>query len=364
MVGRTEKGRPKYAKCSRRSESEAVKELNRMLADHTLGVTATETKQTLSQYLDYWLEQRVKPHREPKTYRTYEQIVRLYLKPHLGHLSMARLRAPQIQAGVNKLSAGAPDTPSLSPKTVRDARGVLRSALNTAWREGTIRENPALKVETPRVEQGEAIYLSTEEAAKLINTSKQHYLGPMIEVAIMTGLRVGEATGLTWADVDFEDSLLRIRQQLQQVEGRLVLKSLKSRSSRRTLSLPEDGMASLREHRSRQMLSKAAAPDSWNTLNLVFTNAKGEPLGGPNVDDSLKGLCRQAQIKEVSFHKLRHTAATHLAASGIPLAVVKEVMGHSQIGITANLYSHAVPTALREAGDKMGDLLRAAKDKL
>lgn len=368
LVGQTEKGRPKYAKASRRTETEAVKELNRMMADHTLGLTQALTKQTVGEFLDYWLEQCVKPHREPKTYRTYEQIVRLYLKPELGHFPLAKLRPPQIQAAINRLAGKRSDDPEsepLSPKTVRDARGVLRSALNTAWRDGSIRENPALKVETPKVEQGEAVYLSVEEAAKLVAKSRSHSLGPMIEVTIMTGLRLGEATGLTWADIDFENSVVRVRQQLQHIKGKPILKGLKSRSSKRTLSLPKEGMDALAEQRSRQILLKASLnTDGFNPLNLVFTNAKGEPLGGPNVDDSLKSLCKLAEIKEVSFHKLRHTAATHLAASGVPLVVVKDVMGHSAIGLTANLYSHAVPTALKDAGEKLGQLLRDAAQQL
>lgn len=371
MVGHTEKGRPRYVRARKRSEADAVKALNEMLARHTLGIQVEQSGQTVGRYLDYWLEEHIRKHKEPKTYRTYEQMVRLYLKPSLGHLRLAKLTAPQIQALINRLTVegGAKDesgrgTP-LSPKTVRDARGVLRSALQTAWRESLIRENPALKVTVPKAEQREAVYLAAEEAVRLIESSRAHYLGPMIEVAVMTGLRLGEVTGLTWSDLDLDLATLRVRRQLQKVEGEFVLKSLKTRNSKRTLSLPTQGIDALRDQRARQLVMEAERKGKgpFNPLGLVFTNPEGKPLDGPNVDDSLKILCRKAKVREVSFHKLRHTAATHLASAGVPLAVVKDVLGHSAIGLTANLYSHAVPAALQQASETMSRLMREASSR-
>jgi integrase len=366
LIGYTEQGKPKYQRVRRKSEREATDALNDLITKLNLGLPTDQPKQTLGQFLDEWLKDTVKPHREPKTYRVYEQIVRLYLKPGLGHVKLAKLNAPQVQAAFNHLSksGGKPDadgnsTP-LAAKTVKDVKGVLCSALSCAWRAGLIRDNPAKKVLTPKVEQREALFLRAEEAANLIEFSRSHYIGPLIEIALMTGLRLGEATGLTWADIDFSTGTIKIRQQLQRVNGTLILKSLKSRSSKRNLSLPKAGLDTLQEQRNRQLIASAdhKGKGHFNELQLVFTSTLGRPLDGTYIDDVLKSLCTKAGVTPVSFHKLRHTAATHLAAAGIPLTVVKDQLGHSQIGLTANTYSHAVPAALKSAGDKLGEMFR------
>ena len=327
-----------------------------------------QTTQTVGQYLEYWLEQHVKMHLEPRTVRTYGQLVNLYWKPLIGHYKLSKLTPQIIQVTINRFAKLGPkgdeaNPAPLSAKTVLDARGVLRSALNTAWKEGLIVSNPALKVSAPKAAERIAVYLSVEDACKLIDSSRTHNIGPLIEVALMTGLRLGEATGLTWDDVDFESGSIRVRQQLQRVEGLLILKGLKSRSSRRTLSLPQEGIDALKEQRNRQLMaaSQEKSPKPYNSMSLVFTSVLGRPLDGTAIDGTLKILCRNSGVPEISFHKLRHTAATHMAAAGVPLNIVKDQLGHSQIGLTANIYSHAVPAAQRQASETLGGILRKAK---
>ena len=305
-----------------------------------------------------------------KTYQSYEQIVRLYLKPKLGHVKLAKLSPQMVQATMTSLATEPPPADAksdklLSARTVNHCRAVLRNALTQAQGEGLISRNPAegRTIKLPQVDRAPTLYLSAEHAAMLIEKSLDHTIGPLITIALMTGLRVGEATGLTWDSIDLETGTIRVTQQLQRVEGKLTLKPLKSRSSRRTLSLPAEGVETLKALAGRHLLQKANTKNKlpYNTLGLAFTTTFGQPLDPKTVDKWLKALCVAAEIPSISFHVLRHTAASHLAAAGVPLTVVKDQLGHSAISLTANTYAHAVPAALKQASDTLGDVLRQAK---
>ena len=354
-----------------KTREEAIKARDIFKAQRTLGIDPTPETQSVGDYLDTWLRDTIEPHQEPKTYRVYEQIVRLYLKPKLGHLPLAKVNSQHVQAALNQLSKSgarpaADGTPrGLSPKTVRDIKGVLCSALTTAKVARLIDANPAEDVKTPKLHKPEATYLTEHEAITLIDHSRTHYLGPLIEIALMTGMRLGEATGLTWDNVDFTLGVIRVRQQLQRVKGVDVLKDLKTRASKRTLALPDEALATLQEQRERQKLMAATLPEGekFNPMNLVFTSIHARPLEAGQVDDALKALCIAAEIRPVSFHKLRHTAATHMAAAGVPLSIVKDQLGHSTLAMTSDTYAHAVPAAMKQASDALGNMFRSAKKK-
>lgn len=366
--GYNENGNPLRYQGIKRSYDDAVAALNEVLMRLNLGVPVEEEKQTLGEFLSLWLEESVKGKKAPKTVRFYEQMVRLYIKPDLGHLPLRKLSAQHIQSFLNRRATlgrevtrkdenGNPvkvTLPPLSAQSIGHIRAVLRSALNTAWKWGRIRENPALKVDVPKVESKDPVYLTPEEAKLLIKKSADHYLGNLFVVALNTGLRLGEATGLTWEDVDLEKGIAAIRQQLQRVDGEFALRPLKTRASRRKLPLTADALEALKAQRANQLLNKAVGSEPFNALGLCFTTPLGRPLDPKTVDKHLKAFAESAEIeKKLSFHKLRHTAGTHLTSKGVPMNVVKEILGHSQIAVTMNLYSHAVPAAHKAAFDML-----------
>ncbi len=358
-IGYNENGNPVRRRVYGATRAEASEKLKAILTQISLGVSPQQDRQTVAEFLDFWMKEHVS-HLEPKTRRGYEQIVRLYLKPHIGRFRLAHLTAQHVQAMLNRLGTEgtAPGARPLSPQSVRLTRAALRAALNLAWKWGLVRENVAARTTPPKSPQHEVDFLTVVEAQALVQASRDHYMGGLIQIALLTGLRLGEATGLVWEDVDMEQGCIRVRCQLQRVEGTLVRKSLKSRSSRRTLSLSEAGRQALARQRELQRLWRLDAdPDApFNPLDLCFTNEQGKPLDPKTVDENLKKLCAKAGVKRISFHKLRHTLATHLVASGESLAVVKDQLGHSQIGLTLNTYSHAVPAALKRAADKAEEL--------
>lgn len=362
-TGYNEKGHPIRIQgiCAKRSEATAAALAAKAKVDTGTHVP-TGRDLTLASYLDEWLELYVKPHREPKTYAYYKGMVKHHLKPALGKVHLRKLTGPMFQKLLNSKAQPNEQGRLLSTDTLRGIRATLRSALTRAYKNGLVAENIASRVDTPKTKPVEREYLTAENAAKLIAQCGDHPIDRLILIGLHTGLRIGEVTGLTWADVDFDNATIRIRTQLQRVEKKLVLKALKSQSASRTLCLPETALEALKAQKGYQLLqgSTPLPGTTFNPMNLVFLNVEQRPLDPKFVNDRLRLLMEQAKIKPLSFHKLRHTAATLMLNAGIPLIQVRDQLGHSQIALTANIYGHAVPSALREASNA---LERAMKPK-
>jgi len=179
----------------------------------------------------------------------------------------------------------------------------------------------------------------------------------LYSVALTMGLRQGEALGLRWSDVDLDIGSLRVEKQLQRVGGELQLVELKTRLSRRALLMPASIVASLREHRCRQLEDRLAAGGKWLEAGLVFTTADGKPLEGSTVTRHFHDHLERAGLPQRRFHDLRHSCATLLLVQGVSPRVVMDVLGHSDIGMTMNTYSHVIPELRRDAADRMDDLL-------
>jgi integrase len=172
-------------------------------------------------------------------------------------------------------------------------------------------------------------------------------------VALFLGLRQAEVIGLRWVDIDVEAGTLRVNHALNRVDGTLVLAEPKTERSRRILPLPRHVREALSAHRDRQAFARAAAGDRWQERSFVFASTIGTPLQPRNVLQAWYKLLKRAGLARRPFHVTRHTAASLLIADGVPLRVVMEVLGHSQISTTANTYGHVFAEALREAAEAM-----------
>jgi len=302
----------------------------------------------LSLWLDHWLETFVTPNREPKTVGGYSDCIHLHLRPVIGGIQLRKLTSEDVR----KLLA-AKEKAGLGSYSLLKIRAVLRAALNQAWKEGLIEQNVAAKVTPPKVHTNDPVHLDPKEATYFIESIEGHHLAPFFSFALSTGLRLGEASGLRWEDVDFEQRTVAIRVQLQRIGGKLIHKSLKSTSSRRVLHLSDLAMKALESAKGFQLVETPSNP-----LDLVFLNSEGRPLDAKYIDKHLKALLVKAGLKPISFHKLRHSAATLMVAAGVELHQVAKHLGHSQISLTANLYAHGVSESQRKAADTLGEVLR------
>jgi len=327
-------------------------QLTAALRTHQQGLPVPNERQLMGTFLDRWLAESAKPSIRAKTYRSYEQLVRLHLKPGLGHIPLAKLGPQQVQAFLNrKLASG------LSPRTVDHLYDRLRTALNQAVRWGLVARNVATLVDPPHVEETEVVPLDPGQARVLLETLKDERLQAVFTVPLAVGLRPGEALGLRWQDVNLETGTITICRALQRIEGQLQLVELKTRRSRRAIVLPGVALAALTAHRQRQQEEREQAGDRWQEHGLVFTTRHGTPIEPRNAVRSFKRILKRAGLPDQRFYDLRHTCASLLLAQRVHPRVVMEILGHSQISLTMNTYSHVIPQLQEEAAQRMNDVL-------
>jgi integrase len=335
-----------------RTRREVQVQLSAAQRELAQGLSPSDARVTVGRFLERWLNDAVRPAVRPSTLRSYEMHVRLYLVPDIGRLPLARLSPIEVQGMLNdRLKSG------LSARTVHHIRAVLRRALNQAIRWGLISRNVATLVDGPRVERHHVRAISPSEARALLEAVTGDRLAALYTVALAVGLRQGEALGLSWDDVDFEGGSLTVRKALQRIDGALRLVEPKTTRSRRTVAMSSVVAAALRQHRTRQLAERLAAGAEWRDSGLVFTSSLGAAIDGSNVTHRLHRLLADAGLPQMRFHDLRHACASLLMAQGVHPRVVMETLGHSQIGLTMNTYSHVLPSLQRDAADRIGALL-------
>ena len=196
----------------------------------------------------------------------------------------------------------------------------------------------------------------------LLAEAKQHRLSALISVALALGLRKSEALGLRWSDVDLDNGVLSVRYQIQRVDGTWTFVPPKSNSARRTLPLPPVLIDELRKHRTEQMEERLAAGPDWHDYNLVFCTQSGQPIASRNLTTAFTRMLRRAGLGHHRWHDLRHTSATFLAAQGVHPRVAMQILGHSQISLTMNIYTHVADDVQREAIDRLAGLFDSQND--
>lgn len=312
---------------------------------------------TVAEYLEYWLHQAVKPRVRPLTFAGYSVNVRKHLVPTLGKIRLDRLTPQDVQQMMNaRLAAG------FSPKTVTYMHQVLRTALELARRWEIIDRNVASLVDPPRRVKATIRPLDPAEARAFLQSVRCNRLEALFSVALALGLRQGEALGLRWEDIDLANGVLRVRNQLQRIDGQLTLVEPKTERSRRVLVVPPTILEHLRDHEKRQLAERLWAGSKWTESGLVFANHNGGPLQARNVIREFHKALRAAGLKRIRFHDLRHSCATLLLIQHVPARVVMEVLGHSEIGTTMDTYSHIVPELQQEAADRVEAILSPRRE--
>ena len=308
------------------------------------GLPPVSERQTVRQYMGHWLES-TRPSLRPKTWLRYEQLLRLHVVPEIGKVRLVRLSPQHLQ----RLYAGRLDA-GLSPGSVVQLHAVLRRALGQAARWGLVARNVASLVTPPRRSRKEMATLSPEQARTLLEAAAGDRLEALYVLAINTGMRQGELLALRWTEVDLNAGALHVRATLQRTREGFVFTEPKTTSSRRQVALTRAAVEALRRHRARQLEERLHVGAAWEDDDLVFANEVGQPLDATAVlRRSFYPLLERSNLPRIRFHDLRHTAATLLLGQGVHPKIVSEMLGHSQIAITLDLYSHVTPTMQRQA---------------
>lgn len=337
----TEKGKkrkPLYGK-TRKEVAEKLR-----VAQHAQqqGTLITEKDQKLTVYLDYWLEKVQQPRVRVSSYVQRRSIVRNHLQPALGHIGLQKLTTAHLQnLYAQKSHEG------LAPGYIGQIHAVLRSALEHAVRSNLLARNVARSVSPPRIEPHQAQALTPAQAVQLLEAAQ----GNRLEVFILLAVR--------WDDLDLEQGQLHIQRSVSRIAGYgYVENEPKTKSSRRQIVLPAVVAEALQQHRAQQKQARIQAGDNWQEHGLVFCNRHGGFMHVSNLLRTFHQLVEAAGLPPMRFHDLRHSAATILLMKGVQPKVVQELLGHSSIAITMNVYSHVMPSMQKEAMDMMGDIFK------
>jgi integrase len=305
---------------------------------------------TVGAFLHRWLDA-TRPAVAPSTLDVYETQVRLHLIPHLGGVKLVALGPAHVQALLGTL-----EREGANPAGRQRAYRVLRQAMTQAVRWGLVMRNPTDAVKRPRAPRNEFRTLTAEEARTFLAAAREDRFHALYVLAITTGLRQGELLGLRWEDVDLTDGAVHVRRTLLELHGKLWDGEPKTPGARRPVDLLAIATDALHAHHAR-MLAEG------HPHGRIFCDTDGGPVRKSNlVRRSFRPLLRRAQLPRIRFHDLRHTHATLLLQAGVHPKVVQERLGHSDIGLTLNTYTHVVPSMGRAAAVQLNALLVAPSD--
>ena len=332
-----------------RTRAEASQKLTVLLSKTAAGIPLAGEAWTVRSYADHWLETVARARLRPATWTNYSYAVRVHIGPSLGSVRLRSLTPARVRRFLaERTEAG------LAANSVRIIHATLRTMLAEAVRDELVERNVASIVRGPRIDHEEVRPWSLDEAATFLAAAREHRLSALFAVGVAVGLRRGELLALVWDDVDLDGGILRVRRTVQRLRGQgLVFGPPKSIRSRRSIPLPESSRAALLSYRERQEVERLTAGDSWQESGLVFTTSVGTVVEPRNLSRIFEHLVERSGVRRIRFHDLRHTCASLLLAQGVSPRVVMDVLGHSQLSITMDLYSHVMPSALRDAAVAM-----------
>ena len=342
-----------------KTRKEAKEWKKQTLAQIDDGLNLLAAQCTIGQYLQDWLNT-IQTSVRPRTTEQYIQVVNQHIMPVFGRLKLKDLRPEQVQSFYNaKIKDGA------SARTVLLIHAVFHRALEQALKYGLINRNPLDAVTRPKLRRKEMKTLNDIQVRTLLQAAQGNRLETLYWFAVTTGLRQGELIGLKWSDLDWNNKRLRIQRQVQRQKNKgLVFSEPKTNAGRRIIVLGSSTIEKLREHYQRQPLERQFAGIYWVENDLIFPNSHGNPLEPSNLLKDFKNLLKIAGLPDIRFHDLRHTAATLMLQQNTHPKVVQERLGHSDISLTLNTYSHVLPGMQEEAAEKLDELITLVSIKI
>ncbi|WP_170151830.1 tyrosine-type recombinase/integrase [Subtercola boreus] len=302
-----------------------------------------------------WLEYGLKDSIRDSTKQSYTYHWRSHIEATFGEKLASEVKPQDVNEWVSVLRLR-----NLSTSTVKAARQVLGAIFRHALAEGTVQSNPVARSRTVGKREGEVTQVkepyTLPEARQLVAAAGiDSYLEGVLILAVHLGLRRGETLGLRWSAIDLRSGSLRVEaslseKRIEKANGTsgvsLQLTSPKTESSLRRLQLSDFVVETLRRQQHRQAIQRMEAGEHWDETDLVFTNSYGGPLYPSTVGKQIKRVERQAGLREIRFHDLRHTAARIMLEGGARIEHVSKAFGHSSIAVTMDVYAkHATSLA-------------------
>lgn len=340
--------------------SDAERALAELLTRVHGGTYAEPSKLSMADYLVIrWLPA-MRTQVRPSTLDAYQRSVHRHLVPRLGHISLQRLTADQLDAAYgDMLTTGRRDGKGLAPKSVRNLHLILHRALADAVDWGLVTRNVADKARPPKQTQNRDA-MRTWTAGQLrefLQLQREDRLYGLWHLLGNTGMRRGEALGLAWEHVDLDAHRVAVRRTLLNVAYRLEWGEPKTDRSRRNVALDNGTVDVLRAHRRAQLEERMALGGAWEDHGLVFAREDGKPLHPDLASKLFEQRVADSGLPQIRLHDLRHTHATLALQAGIHPKVVSERLGHSTISMTLDTYSHAIPAMEEDAAARIAALV-------
>ncbi|MFA5368051.1 MAG: tyrosine-type recombinase/integrase [Dehalococcoidia bacterium] len=338
------------------TKKEAEKRLAELLHQLDTGTFVKPGKTTLAEYLKRWLKDYAWSNLAPRTAEGYEHIVCHYIIPSLGRMTLTQLKPEHLQRYYSeKLSCG------LSAQTVRHHHTVMHKALQTAVGWGELARNVANAVNLPKLQRQEMHVWGEDDIAHFLKVAKVTPYYALFYTALFTGMRRSELLALRWQDVDFMQSQLYVSRSLHCLKGgKVVIRPTKTAKGRRAVSLPPSATITLRKYHEEKKLERVILGEPLKDDDLVFSHPDGNPFLPNTVTHAWIKLVRQSGLKSIRLHDARHSHASLMLKQGIHPKVVQERLGHANISVTLDTYSHVAP-GLQEAAAKRFDEAFTAK---
>ena len=314
----------------------ARKGLRAFLAERESRKLVAPSSMTLDQWLDYWMEQVIRPGRAETTVYGYQKIIDNHLSPALGSVPLQQLSPRHIQQYYTSLLRDK----GLAPNTIRRHHDLLSAALHTAVRQDVLLRCPTERVEPPKVVPREVHFYGPENLKRLYALSEGTALELPIRLAGGLGLRREEICGLRWSSVDFHLRRIHICAARTSAGANIVEKETKNRSSTRVLHMADDLYRLLRREWSRQAENRLAAGSAWRESGLVLVDKFGAPWPPNALSLAFTRFIRRNGLPKITLHGLRHTFATVASAQGAPLFDIGRALGHSTPATTGRIYTH------------------------
>jgi integrase len=327
--------------------------MQRQSRNHGLNTYATNPKMTVTEFMTGWVESKYSDD-QSNTQRFYRNAIKNHITPALGNIKASSLSAKSIESLLRDMAAR-----QLGAGTIKGVKASLSAAFNDAVRLGDLTRNPMKNVKMPDIQSKPSKPLLRNDWEKIyLEAMKDPYMHARIEVAGMLALRPGEALGLRWADLNGQESTLRVARQVQRIKGRgLVVKAVKQKKER-TLLISDETIHILLTHKRYQALQKAAWTED---LDLMFPNSLGKPQDEKADRNAFKRLLRAVGAPNYELYQLRKTAITAMA-SKTDLKTLMEFTGHTQVSTVLGSYVFATSESMKSAVNGM-DALRPKEIK-
>ncbi len=348
-IGKNDDGSQRRQYIYGKTRSEVAEKINKLINNINSGTYIDKKKNpTVEEWLTFWLETYKANNIKKTTYDQYFAMMRGHLIPAFGNLRLVELTESQIQAFYNKLFAE-----GLASRTIHIIHTVLRAALKKAVKIRLLMFNVCDAVELPKQTKKERRVLSEDEQKRLLKVLKEDEQGIMYIFALFTGLRRGEVLALRWSDIDLEEGIISVTKTLNRVNTyadsgdrtKLIVSEPKTETSRRIIPIVDSLLPLLKK---QKKLNK-----NNNEFDLVFPSEAGGYIDPGNYNRKFYKLVKKAGLSKANPHSLRHSFATRALEAGVDLKTTQELLGHSSITITSDLYTHALMKHKKKEVDKL-----------